>query len=497
MRFGHEGLIIFEMANNHQGSVEHGLKIIDEMAKIADRHKVKAAVKLQYRNLDTFIHPDFRERDDVKHIPRFLDTRLTWDQFQSLVLAIKDRGLLAVVTPFDEKSVEIALNHGVDVMKVASCSNQDWSLLQAVAESGKPIICSTGGCRIADVDKIVSFFEHRQVASLAILHCIGQYPTDDKDQQLGFMKRMIERYPHCTIGYSGHEAPDNLRLATAAVAMGAHILERHVGVPTDEITLNKYSMNPEQADRWVEEVVHARQIVDLPENDKQVDVGERDSLLSLMRGVFARTPIKKGERIRPEDIFMAMPCGDGQTTAKEYKETMVASRDYVANEPIVEQRRFDQIYAMRQVVHEAKGLLREARIPLGGELQVELSHHHGMENFRRVGAIIVDFINREYCKKLVILLPGQSHPGHGHKKKEETFQVLYGELGLVLDGEELLLKPGDMQLVRRGQVHSFETQTGVIFEEIATTHYKGDSYYEDEEIAMLDPVQRKTVIDEW
>ena len=69
-----EDLFIFEMANSHQGSVEHGIDIIKEMGKIARKNNIKAAVKLQYRDLDSFIHPDFKDRTDVNHIPRFMST---------------------------------------------------------------------------------------------------------------------------------------------------------------------------------------------------------------------------------------------------------------------------------------------------------------------------------------------------------------------------------------------------------------------------------------
>ena len=72
----YDDLFIFEMANSHQGSVEHGLDIIREMGKIARKHNIKAAVKLQYRELDSFIHPDYKDRTDVKHIPRFMSTRI-------------------------------------------------------------------------------------------------------------------------------------------------------------------------------------------------------------------------------------------------------------------------------------------------------------------------------------------------------------------------------------------------------------------------------------
>ncbi len=497
MAFPYDDLVIFEMANNHQGSLEHGLKIIDEMAKITKRFGVRAAVKLQYRDLDTFIHPDFVSRKDVKHIPRFLETRLRWEEFQTLVLATQERGMLSIVTPFDEKSVEIIQSHGVDVIKVASCSCMDWPLLEVIARAGKPIICSTGGCVLSDIDRIVTFFEHRHVKELALLHCVGLYPTGNKDQQLHFMTRMMDRYPNCTVGHSGHEDPDNLRVVGAAVAMGAGIFERHVGVPSDTIKLNAYSMNPEQVERWVEEIVAYRELIGPRGSDKRVGEAEEQSLRSLLRGVFARKAIGDGEAIGPDKVFFAMPCQPGQTTTREYLETMEASHDYEADVPIEENRAYNAIAVMRSVIHEAKGLLREARIAIGSEYEIELSHHYGMERFRKTGAIIISFFNREYCKKLIILLTGQSHPTHAHEKKEETFQVLYGELDLVLDGQQQLMRPGDIQLVRRGQLHSFATRTGCVFEEISTTHIKGDSIYEDDEISRLDPIERKTVIDEW
>ena len=83
MRRDLSDLVVFEMANNHQGSVKHGLKIIDEMSRIARRHRVRGAVKLQYRNLESLIHPHFASRSDVKHIPRFESTRLGTVEKQS------------------------------------------------------------------------------------------------------------------------------------------------------------------------------------------------------------------------------------------------------------------------------------------------------------------------------------------------------------------------------------------------------------------------------
>jgi len=95
-------LYIFEMANNHQGSVSHAKKIIDEFADLAKRHDLNAGVKLQFRNLDTFIHNDYKD-SDLKYVKRFNDTKLSKEQFGEIINYIKSKGLLSVSTPFDNE----------------------------------------------------------------------------------------------------------------------------------------------------------------------------------------------------------------------------------------------------------------------------------------------------------------------------------------------------------------------------------------------------------
>ena len=109
--------------------------------------------------------------------------------------------------------------------------------------------------------------------------------------------------------------------------------------------------------------------------------------------------------------------------------------------------------------------------------------------------VIIDVINREYCKKLIIQLPRQKHPYHFHKKKEETFQILHGDLEIQKNGDPTYLKEGDIFLVEPGAWHKFSTLDGVIFEEISTTHYNNDSFYQDEYIHNLPREKRKSVVE--
>lgn len=495
----YDDLFIFEMANSHQGSVEHGLDIIREMGRIARKYNIKAAVKLQYRELDSFIHPDFKDRTDVKHIPRFMSTRLDYEQFSELASAIRAEGMISMSTPFDETGVEWCMDQGLDIIKIASCSALDWPLLTKAAAARKPLIISTGGKSIEDIDKIYNFFSHRG-CDFAFLHCIAEYPAPAASLQLDFIDKMKRRYPDVTIGYSGHEAPDDPTVGMMAVAKGARILERHVGLPTESIQLNAYSMNPAQTEKWVEAMLLAKTTCGLKRDGKKyVSQAEIDSLRSLMRGVYAKRDIAEGELLRSDDVFFAMPCGDKQMTSGEFKDgKMSASHAYKANEAITEHPKITGVGIVRGAVHDAKGMLYEAGIALGNDFEVELSHHYGIPHFRQYGAIIINIINREYCKKYIIVLPGQFHPFHAHKIKEETFQLLYGDLDVQIENqEEKHLHPGDIQTVLRGEMHAFSSKTGAIFEEVSTKHEKSDSYYQDPEIAILDPMERKTYLKKW
>ncbi|MFH0770611.1 MAG: N-acetylneuraminate synthase family protein [Candidatus Peregrinibacteria bacterium] len=487
-------LFIFEMANNHQGDLSRGVRIIDAIADIARRHSIRAAIKFQFRDLDTFIHPAFRERKDVKHIGRFLATRLSWGQFKELANHARAQGLLVVATPFDEVSVDQCLLMDVDMIKVASCSCMDWPLLGAIAATPKPVIISVGGLPLPDTDKVVSFFRNHH-PSFALMHCVGVYPTPDSLLHLDVIHRLQRRYPDVPIGYSGHERPADLFPSIVAVGKGARLLERHVGVESADSPLNAYSMNPQQVEQWVEAVQRVWQMSGTAA--KSISGEETQSLRSLMRGTYARRPIPRGKVIGPEDVYFAMPLGTDQLSSGafgSYRTTYVASRDYAVDEPITESKRSDAVLLAREFVHEAMGMLNEAGIHVGEQVSIELSHHYGIGRLREVGAIIITHINREYCKKIIVMVPGQNHPVHRHERKEETFVLLSGDLQVRLEEETIHLRPGDTLLVKRNTRHSFHTQNGAIFEEISTTHYLGDSFYDDAQISALDPMQRKTIL---
>lgn len=497
--FDFHNLFVLDMANNHQGSVEHGKRIIKECGEAAAKHGVRAALKFQFRQLDSFIHPASKSGGTAKHIPRFLQTRLSGAQFQELYDAVKAASMLTMCTPFDEESVDVIVGMKFDIVKIASCSARDWPLIEKVADSGLPVVFSTGGLEIAAVDDLVSYFTHRGV-DFAIMHCVSIYPTPPEECHLNRVDLLRRRYPGRVIGWSTHEDPNDPAPVHIAFAKGARMFERHVGVATNEIKLNGYSSTPEQMDRWFAAHRHAVKLCG-PETFRPVVAVEKAELDSLRRGVFAKKPIRAGQTIGREQVYFAMPYQDGQLESGQWKSGIVAKADVAADGAI----RSDGIappppapgHLIKSAIHDIKALLNEAGVPLNSQFQVEFSHHYGMQKFREVGAVLIDCVNRSYCKKIVVQLPGQKHPSHFHKQKEETFQVLHGVLHLQVDGHPHTLYPGQTILVQPGVWHGFWTDTGCVFEEISTTAINGDSFYADKQISQMARSARKTVVDHW
>jgi sialic acid synthase SpsE/mannose-6-phosphate isomerase-like protein (cupin superfamily) len=496
--FDYKGLFILDLANNHQGDLKHGINIIRELGQVVNDMGVRAAIKFQFRQLDTFIHPEYRDRTDVPHIPRFMSTRLKISDYQKLVDEVKKQGMLTMCTPFDEESVDIIDKLGIELIKIASCSVMDVPLLEKVANTNKPIVVSTGGATLNQIDQTVQLFDQYKL-NYALHHCVAIYPTPRDHLQLNQIENLKNRYRGIEIGWSTHEDPNDTITVRMAFAKGATFFERHVGQNTDKYKLNKYSSTPNQIKKWIiayKEAVESCGAVHRPPAPPQ----ETESLLSLMRGVFAKKKIKKGQKLTQKDVFFAMPAVDECLTSGNWHNGLTADKDYKPNEKIsgkiVEQDTSDQ-QIINKIMLQAKGLLHDARIYVGKASKITISHHYGLHRFREFGAVLIDIVNREYCKKLIIQLPRQKHPYHYHKKKEETFQILFGEMEVEKEGNPTRLYPGDLFLVEAGQWHKFSTLDGVVFEEISTTHFNNDSYYQDEMIARLKNESRKTEVPNW
>jgi sialic acid synthase SpsE/mannose-6-phosphate isomerase-like protein (cupin superfamily) len=489
---------VFEMANNHMGSVEHGLRIVEAMHEVSREFPFHFGVKLQYRDLDTFIHADYKNRSDLKFVKRFSETRLKWEDFKRLKDAIVEKGFLAICTPFDEKSVDRIEEHGFDVLKIASCSITDWPLLERIAKTNLPLIGSTGGVSLLDIDHVVSFFRHRD-KDFALMHCVAQYPTPPEDLELNQIALLKARYQGLEVGYSTHEHPDNVDAVKIAIGMGTRLFEKHVGLPTDRIQLNAYSASPAQVRAWLQAAALAFSSCGVEGQRRGFSASETASLRSLQRGVFAATALKAGEKLQAPNTFYAMPSGEGQVVANDISKyaDFCLTTDLEASAPVMFSalRTGDRRKEVYAIVADVKKFLKRSRVAIPGQLELEISHHYGLEQFRELGCVMITVVNRDYCKKIIALLPGQAHPEQYHKQKDETYHILYGEMVLMLNGEQRNYKSNDVVFIPRGSRHAFSSRTGAVIEEISTSHIVADSFYIDSAInANRD---RKTFVTYW
>lgn len=327
-------LFVLELANNHWGRLDRGLRIIREFGQVARANGVKTAIKLQFRDLDTFVHKDHRDRQDHRYIRKILATQLPWKSLHALVAAVREEGMTTMVTPFDEVSVERCVEFGVEFLKIASSDIRDTFLLEAVAATGKPVIASTGGSSLPDVDGLVRFFAERNIP-FAVNHCVSIYPSADHELELNQIDFLRDRYRDAVIGFSTHECTDWASSVMIAYAKGARTFERHIDIAADGIAVSPYCTVPEQADQWFKAFLKAREMCGGPASAKRAPPEKEVRYLDeLVRGVYARRPLTPGHVIAEGDVYLAVPLLHGQLSCRELRYGEVVRRPIDRHAPV-------------------------------------------------------------------------------------------------------------------------------------------------------------------
>ncbi|MCH2099504.1 MAG: N-acetylneuraminate synthase family protein, partial [Pseudomonadales bacterium] len=196
--------VIAEIGNNHNGSLDEALRLIDLAAEAgAD------CAKFQMRDMSV-LYGDEVEGDDSSEN---LGAQYTLDLLRRFQLSdealftafdhCRARGLVPLCTPWDASSVDKLEQYGLPAYKVASADLTNHDLLRHLARTGKPLICSTGMSTEAEVRQSIELLQ-RCGAQFVLLHCNSTYPTPFKDVRLAYMDRLREA-GNCLVGYSGHE----------------------------------------------------------------------------------------------------------------------------------------------------------------------------------------------------------------------------------------------------------------------------------------------------
>ncbi|GLZ40664.1 N-acetylneuraminate synthase family protein [Actinokineospora sp. NBRC 105648] len=220
---GQPAYLVAEAGINHNGDVEVAKRLVDVAADAgAD------AVKFQKRTPEIATPPDMRDtrRDTPWGEMSYLDYRhrveFGAEEYAEIDRHARARGIAWFASPWDVPSVAFLERFEVPVHKVASASLTDIPLLEALRDTGRPVIASTGMSTMAEVDRAVEVLGTER---LVLLHSTSTYPCPPEESNLLGIATLRERFG-VPVGYSGHER--GLQVSIAAVALGACLVERHV-----------------------------------------------------------------------------------------------------------------------------------------------------------------------------------------------------------------------------------------------------------------------------
>ena len=323
------------MANNHWGRLERGMRIVTDFSRVVRYNNVRAAIKLQFRDVDNFVHPEAQQRTDIRYIKKTMDTKMSRADLATLTEHIRKSGCIPMATPFDEKSVDFCVELNLPIIKLASSDINDWVLIEKIAKTKKPVIASTGGSSLKDMDDLVTFFENRSIP-LALNHCVSLYPSEDSDLELNQVDFLKHRYPNITVGLSTHEHNDWTSSVMIAYAKGARTFERHIDIEADGIPVSPYCTLPEQCDTWFRAYNKAREMCGAPGIAKRIPgPAETEYLEALLRGVYANADFPAGHKLREGDYFMAIPLIQGQLSCRELIDGEILAQPIKRAEPVM------------------------------------------------------------------------------------------------------------------------------------------------------------------
>jgi N-acetylneuraminate synthase/sialic acid synthase len=300
-----ECFVIAEVGHNHQGSVETAKEIFKK-AKEAGAN----AVKLQKRdNKILFTNEMYNSHYDSKNA--YGDTygkhrdalEFGMEEYIELQKYAKKLGLIFFATPFDLPSVDFLEKLNVPMYKIASGDLKSTPLLKHVAKTGKPVLVSTGGGEMDDVQRAYDLITAEN-PNIAILQCTAAYPCEPEEMNLKVITSFRENFPDKVIGLSDHQS--GISMALVAFTLGARIIEKHFTINRAwKGTDHAFSLEPVGLTKLVRDLRRAK--VAIGDGVKQSIDKEVKPLFKMGKKLVAATDLKKGKILTDTDITIKSP----------------------------------------------------------------------------------------------------------------------------------------------------------------------------------------------
>ena len=315
--------IIAEMSGNHNQSLERALEIVDAAAGAG-----VDALKIQTYTADTmtidksdgeFFISDPKSLWEGESLYSLYQKAYTpWEWHRAIFDRCKERGIIGFSTPFDFSAVDFLEELDCPIYKIASFENIDLPLIKRVAQTGKPMIVSTGMANVAEIQELVDIARENGCEDLTLLKCTSSYPASPKGSNLLTIPHMKELFK-CNVGVSDHTL--GIGVAVARMALGARVVEKHFTLSRSDGGVDSaFSLEPTEMAQLVRECNTAVQA--LGHVSYQMQEQERKSLV-YRRSLYVVKDMQAGDVLTSENMRSIRP---GLGIAPKYYEILIGKK---------------------------------------------------------------------------------------------------------------------------------------------------------------------------
>jgi pseudaminic acid synthase len=310
------------MSGNHGGDLERAIQIIREAKKCGAN-----AIKLQTYTADTITLNSYKDDFQIKGGTQWDGETLyslyskaytPWEWTPKLMNKANELGMELFSSPFDVTAVDHLESHNCPAYKVASLEVSDHILLKKIAKTGKPVIISSGGASLDDLESAINVLRSNGTKNIVMLKCTAAYPANPEDANLNTMVNMRETF-NVIPGLSDHTLGPTVPIVS--VALGGKVIEKHFTLSRESGSVDdSFSLTPSEFKEMVQFIRIAEKTIG---KIKYGGVKSEESSKKYRRSLYTTKKIKKGDNITSNNVRSVRP-GNGLHT--KYYESILGKK---------------------------------------------------------------------------------------------------------------------------------------------------------------------------